>query len=89
MYIEACSLMPTPNFHVTVLKVGLVNNHDFLGSAESPCLENATPSQITGLLHGSMMSEVVATRSAGGGGGGGCEKAVNLVSYTPAYHLYH
>ena len=62
-----------------VLKVGLVNNHDFLGSAESACLENAT--RIKSLVYSKsrgrqgvgMVSEVVATRSRG------CEKTVNLV----------
>ena len=61
--------------------MGLVNNHDFLGSAESAYLENTTLNQITGLLTPSheivqdvaMASEVVATRSRS------CEKTVNLV----------
>ena len=60
--------------------MGLVNNRGFMGSAESACLENATPNQITGLLQvmrcprcSYMVSEVVATRSRG------CEKTVNLV----------
>ena len=52
--------MPSPNFHVT----SRVNNHNFLGSAESACLENATPNQIMGheVVRGvAMVSEVVAT----------------------------
>ena len=55
--------------------MGLVNNRDFLGSAESACLENATPNQISGLLKSrvAMVSEVVATCSRG------YEKRVNLV----------
>ena len=42
------SLGPSPNFHVTSPESG--SGRDFLGSAESACLENATPNQITGLL---------------------------------------
>ena len=56
--------------------MGLVNNRNFLGSAESACLENGTPNQITGLRGrqgAAMVSEVVATCSRG------CEKTVNLV----------
>ena len=56
--------------------MGLVNNRDFLGSAESACLETATPNQINGhkvIQHVAMVSEVVATRSRGS------EKTVNLV----------
>ena len=41
------SLVPSPNFHVTSPESG---SGYFLGSAESACLENATPNQITGLL---------------------------------------
>ena len=63
--------------------MGLVNNHDFLGSAESACLENATPNQITGLYPKSRgspgCSEVVATCSRGS------EKTVNLVGQGKAY----
>ena len=33
--------------------MGLVNNRYFLGAAESACLENATPNQITGLVYSS------------------------------------
>ena len=59
--------------------MGLVKNRYFLGSAESACLENATPNQITGLPKSrgrqgvAMVSEVVVTHSRG------CEKTVNVV----------
>ena len=44
------SYMDSPNFHVTSPESGSVNNRDFLGSAESACLENVTLNQIIGLL---------------------------------------
>ena len=39
-----------PNFHMTSPESGSGQNCDFLSSAESACLENATLNQITGLL---------------------------------------
>ena len=53
--------MPSPNLgtQLSVLKVGLVNN----GSAESACLENVTPNQITGLLQ---VTRVKLLTQAGG-----------------------
>ena len=48
----SASLVPSPNFHVTSPESGSGQqiNRDFLGSAESACLKNATLNQITGLL---------------------------------------
>ena len=48
-----------------VLKVDLVNNHDFLASAESAYRENATPNQASCSLQVNMVSEDVATRLRG------------------------
>ena len=44
--LRVTSLVPSPDFHVTSPERGSGQ----MGSAESACLVNATPNQITGLL---------------------------------------